>query len=70
MRIPFRKAKKRKKRKKYRKRIEYKSRLVKINSLNVNDSINNSDRLLREIVEIVPFLFDIIQETHKDISYY
>ena len=23
-----------------------------------------------EIVEIVPFLFDIIQETHKDISYY
>ena len=61
---------KKKKRKKYRKRIEYKSRFVKINSLNVNDKINNSDRLLREIVEIVPFLFDIIQETHKDISYY
>ena len=69
MRIPFRKAKK-EKRKKYRKRIEYKSRFVKINSLNVNDSINNFDRLLREIVEIVPFLFDIIQETQKDISYY
>lgn len=61
---------KRKKRKKYRKRIEYKSRFVKINSLNVNDSINIFDRLLREIVEIVPFLFDIIQETQKDISYY